>query len=220
MKVVLLHAFPLDERMWDQQRKVLAGHEVVAPNLYDLGGNSIEAWSGRILAETPGDLAAVGASLGGYVGLAMAREAPGRVRALLLAGSRASADPPERRAAREEMIRVVTEEGIEGWNRDFYPPGPSDRTTDELVRGIEALRDRADATDVVAAFEGALAVVVGDQDELLPVEEARRIAESAPTGRLAVVEGAGHLVNLDAPARFNELLGELLEHAPEETKRL
>jgi len=220
MKVVLLHAFPLDERMWDQQRKVLAGHEVVAPNLYDLGGNSIDTWAGRILAKTPGDLAAVGASLGGYVGLAMAREAPDRVRALLLAGSRASADPPERRAAREEMIRVVTEEGIEGWNRDFYPPGPSDRTTDELVRGIEALRDRADATDVVAVFDGPLAVVVGDQDELLPVEEARRIAESAPNGRLAAVEGAGHLVNLDAPERFNELLGELLERAPEETKQL
>ena len=118
------------------------------------------------------------------------------------------------------MIRVVTEEGIEGWNRDFYPPGPSDRTTDELVRGIEALRDRADATDVVAVFDGPLAVVVGDQDELLPVEEARRIAESAPNGRLAAVEGAGHLVNLDAPERFNELLGELLERAPEETKQL
>jgi len=193
---VLLHAFPLDERMWDEQRKVLAGHEVVAPNLYDLGGNSIHTWAGRILAETLGDLAVVGASLGGYVGLAMARQTPDRVRALLLAGSRASADPPE------------------------YPPGPSDRTTDELVRGIEALRDRSDATDVVAAFQGPLAVVVGDQDELLPVEEARRIAESAPNGWLAAVEGAGHLVNLDAPERFNELLGELLERAPEEMKQL
>jgi pimeloyl-ACP methyl ester carboxylesterase len=210
MKVVLLHAFPLDERMWDQQRKALAGHEVMAPNLYDLGGNSIDAWAGRILAETPGDLAAVGASLGGYVGLAMARQAPDRVRALLLAGSRASADPPERRAAREEMIRVVTEEGIEGWNRDFYPPGPSDRTTDELVRGIEALRDRNDATDVVRGFEGPIVVVVGDQDELLPVEEARGIAESASDGQLEIVEGAGHLVSVEAPERVNQVLLELL----------
>ena len=211
MKVVLLHAFPLDERMWEEQRKALSGHEVVAPNLYDLGGNSIDAWAGRILAETPGDLAVIGASLGGYVGLAMARQAPGRARALLLAGSRASADPPERLAAREEMIRVVSAEGIAGWNRDFFPPGPEDRTTDELVRGIEALRDRPDAADVVAAFQGPLAVVVGDQDELLPVEEARRIAASAANGRLEIVEGAGHLVNLDAPERFDEVLGELLE---------
>jgi pimeloyl-ACP methyl ester carboxylesterase len=111
------------------------------------------------------------------------------------------------------MIRVVTEEGIEGWNRDFYPPGPGDRTTDELVRGIEALRDRPDATDVVAVFQGPLAVVVGDRDELLPVEEARQIAESAPKGRLDVVEGAGHLVSLEAPERFNQILLELLRRA-------
>jgi pimeloyl-ACP methyl ester carboxylesterase len=210
MKVVLLHAFPLDERMWEPQRAVLAGHEVVAPNLYELGGSSIDAWAGQILGQTAGDLVAIGASLGGYVGLAMARRAPERVGALLLAGSRASADPPERRAAREEMIRVVTEEGIDGWNRDFFPPGPDDRTTDELVRGIEALRDRPDATDVVPELRGPLTVVVGEQDELLPVEEARKIAESAPDGRLEIVKGVGHLVSLEASERFNQILLELL----------
>jgi len=52
------------------------------------------------------------------------------------------------------------------------------------------------------------------------VEDARRIAESTPNGRVATVEGAGHLVNLDAPERFNELLGELLERTPEDTKHL
>jgi pimeloyl-ACP methyl ester carboxylesterase len=210
MKVVLLHAFPLDERMWEPQRAALAGQEVVAPNLYDLGGSSIDEWAGEILGQTAGDLVAIGASLGGYVGLAMARRAPERVGALLLAGSRASADPPERRAAREEMIRVVTEEGIDGWNRDFFPPGPDDRPTDELVRGIEALRDRPDATDVVTELRGPLTVVVGEQDELLPIDEARRIAESAPDGRLEIVEGAGHLLSLEASERFNQILLELL----------
>jgi pimeloyl-ACP methyl ester carboxylesterase len=213
MKVVLLHAFPLDERMWEPQREALSEHEVVVPNLYDLGGSSVDSWAGRILDETAGELVAVGASMGGYVGLAMARWAPERIRALLLAGSRASADPPERRAAREEMIRVVTGEGIAGWNRDFFPPGPDDRTTDELVRGIQALRDRPDATGVVAELHAPLAVVVGDRDELLPVEEAREIAGSAPYGRLEIVEGAGHLVSVEAPERFNEILLELLRQA-------
>ena len=39
MNVVLLHAFPLDERMWDSQRAALATHDVVAPNLYALGSS-------------------------------------------------------------------------------------------------------------------------------------------------------------------------------------
>src|SRR5262245_38257494 len=140
--------------MWESQLPVLGGEDVYVPNFYDLGGNSVDGWAEHVLERAEGhELVPVGASLGGYVALAMARVAPARVKALLLAGARATADPPERRAAREEMIRVVQAEGIEGWNREFSPPGPDDRTTDELVRGIQALRDRRDATDVVARSE-------------------------------------------------------------------
>ena len=81
------------------------------------------------------------------------------------------------------------------------------------MRGIQALRDRRDATDVVAGFTGPLMVVVGDRDELLPVDEAREIAGSAPDGRFEVVEGAGHVVSVDAPERFNQILLELLSPA-------
>ena len=210
MTVVLLHAFPLDERMWEPQLAALTDYDYRAYRLYHLGGSSIDGWAEWLLEDVPGELLLVGASLGGYVALAMARRSPQRVRGLLLAGSRATPDPPDRKALRDEMIRVVQADGIEGWNRQFSPPGPSDRTTDELVGGIEALRDRPDATDVVASFAGPLVVVVGDQDDILPVDEARQIAESAPNGRLEVVEGAGHLVSVDAPERFNEILLELL----------
>jgi pimeloyl-ACP methyl ester carboxylesterase len=213
MTVVLLHAFPLDERMWEPQLAVLGDQQVVVPNLYGLGGSSIDGWAERVLDEVEGELVVVGASLGGYVALAMARRDPERIRRLLVAGSRATPDPPDRKALRDEMIRVVEKEGIEGWNRDFSPPGPSDRTTDELVRGIEALRDRPDATDVVTSFEGPLVVVVGDQDDIVPVEEARKIAASAQNGLLEVVEGAGHVVSVDAPERFNQILVGLLRSA-------
>jgi pimeloyl-ACP methyl ester carboxylesterase len=210
MRVVLVHAFPLDDRMWDSQLEVLHDEDVYIPYLYGLGGNSVDGWAEHVLERTEGELLVVGASLGGYVALAMARTSPDRVGALLLAGARAAADPPDRRALRDEMLRVVREEGIEGWNREFSPPGPEDRTTEELVQGIQALRDRQDATEVVTSFEGPLVVLVGDQDEILPVDEARQIAESAPDGRLEVVEGAGHVVSMDAPDRFNEILRELL----------
>ncbi len=72
--------------------------EVVTPNLYELGGSSVDGWAERILDEADDDLIAVGASMGGYVALAMARRAPERVRGLLLAGLARDADPPDRRA--------------------------------------------------------------------------------------------------------------------------
>ena len=213
MKVFLLHAFPLDERMWAPQREALAGHEVVTPNLYDLGGNSVDAWAERLLAETDGDVVAAGASMGGYVALAMARAAPERVRGLLLAGARAGADTAERRAARDEGIRVLREQGIEAWAPTAPAPPPPERSVDELVRATEALRDRSDASDVVASFGGPLAVVVGDRDDFLPVDEAREIAESAPDGRLYVLEDTGHFSSIERRNRFNEILSELLERA-------
>jgi pimeloyl-ACP methyl ester carboxylesterase len=213
VKVVLLHAFPLDERMWSPQRPALDGYDIVAPNLYDLGGNSIEHWAERILEGLDDDLVAVGASMGGYVAYAMARAAPERTRGLLLAGSRAGADTPQRRAARDESIRVLREQGIEAWKSSAPAPPPPERTVEELVRATEALRDRPDATDVVRSFTGPLALVVGDRDDFLPVEEAREIAASAPDGRLYVLEDTGHFSSIERPKRFNEILSGLLEAA-------
>ncbi|MCS7007052.1 MAG: alpha/beta hydrolase, partial [Gaiellaceae bacterium] len=104
MNVLLLHAWPLDERMWEPQLPALreAGFEALAPRLYGRGP-SIEGWAAQLLAETEGPLVVVGASVGGYTALALARRAPERVVGLALVGSRAGADSPERRRAREEL---------------------------------------------------------------------------------------------------------------------
>ena len=213
MKVVLLHAFPLDERMWAPQRPALDGHEVVAPNLYDLGGNSIDGWAERILEDASGEFFAAGSSMGGYVALALARQAPDRVRGLLLAGSRAGADSDERKAARNEGIRTLREEGIEAWQSQSPAPPPPERTVEELVRATEALRDRRDATEVVRTFAGPLAFVVGDRDDFLPVAEAEELAAAAPDGRLYVLEDTGHFSSIERPKRFNEILTEQLRAA-------
>lgn len=210
MKVVLIHAFPLDERMWNPQLETLADHEVATPNLYDLGGNSIERWAEAILDGGDDKVAVVGASIGGYVGLAMARRAPERVAGLLLAGSRAGADSPERRSARDEGIRILREQGIDAWAPNAPAPPAPERTVDELVRGLEALRDRPDATDVVRGFERPLWIAVGENDPFLPLDEAREIVAAAPNGRLEVFDGAGHFTNLEQPDRFNALLREFL----------
>jgi pimeloyl-ACP methyl ester carboxylesterase len=191
VKVLLLHAFPLDETMWEPQRPALEGHDVVAPNLYALGGNSIDGWAETLLGQVDGPFAAVGASMGGYVALALARRAPERVLGLMLVGSRAGPDTPERRRVRGELLRELSDEG--------------------LYRATEALRDRLDASDVVRSYPGPFLLVRGAEDELLSEPEAREVAAMAPQGRLEVVEGADHIVSQDNTRRFNELLREFLE---------
>ena len=213
MKVVLLHAFPLGLEMWAPQRDALEGHEVVTPNLYDLGGSSIDAWAERILEDVEGDFAAVGLSMGGYVALALGRLATERVRGLFLAGARVGADDADRRAARDKAIQTLREDGIEAWAPSAPAPPPPERTLDELIRATEALRDRQDSTDFVASFQRPLWVVVGENDPFLPTDEAREIVASAPNGRLEIIEGAGHFTNVERRTRFNELLREFLTAA-------
>jgi 3-oxoadipate enol-lactonase len=211
VNVVILHAFPLGPEMWAPQREALEEHEVVAPNLYGLEGNSIEGWAQQILDEVDGEFAAVGASMGGYVAYELARRAPDRVRGLFLTGARAGADDEQRRAARNAAIETLRRDGIEAWAPTAPAPPPPERTVEELVRATEALRDRRDSSDVVAAFRGPFWLVVGDGDPFLPVDEARGIVASAPNGRLEVLEGVGHFTNIERRTRFNELLREFLD---------
>src|SRR6266508_3328895 len=158
VNVVLLHALPLDERMWEPQRSALSEHDVVSPNLYVLG-SSMDAWANAILDRLEGPFVAVGASMGGYCALAIARKAPERLAGLVLAGSRADADSPERREARAGTIRLVQEHGVEALWEDMRPKlFPEDAAAEVagrareialeqkpegLVAAVEAIRDRS-----------------------------------------------------------------------------
>ncbi len=194
MKILLLHAFPLDPSMWEAQQPVLEGHEVVAPSIYGRG-STMDAWADSLVGALDGPFdCCVGASMGGGCALALERKLPGLLGALVLSGAHAGPDAPERRPFREQQIAELREQGDE-----------------KKVAVVQALRDRPDDRAVLASFAGPVLVVVGDSDEMVSVDAARALAESAPRGRLEVIEDAGHLTSLDQPDRFNAVLARFLE---------
>ncbi len=208
MTVVFLHAFPLDERMWH-----MGTH---APRLYGLG-SSMDDWADAVLESYPGRLILIGASMGGYAALAAARRAPERLAGLLLAGSRPEADTPERYAKRAETIAIARERGAEGvWDAmraglfgdDSDPDVVArarglalDRSEDELVTALGAIRDRPDSTEAYRALGDRAVTVVGDRDPYVPVDDARRFEPDA-----VVLPDCGHLVSLERPAEFGLVL--------------
>jgi pimeloyl-ACP methyl ester carboxylesterase len=200
VKVLLLHAWPLDERMWEPQLPVLRelGFDAVAPRLYGRG-SSIDGWAAQLLGEIEGPFVAVGASMGGYTALALARRAPERVVGIVLAGSRADADSDERRRSRDEQIAALRANGVPAGSDTSVP-------VEELAVAQEAIRDRPDATGVIGAFGGPMLVCVGDADDIVSVDEARAIAGAALRGSLEVFPGAGHLPSVEQPDRFADVL--------------
>jgi pimeloyl-ACP methyl ester carboxylesterase len=212
VKVLLLHALPLDERMWEPQRDALRDHDVLAPRLYGRG-RTMDAWARSIADEVDGEVAVVGASMGGYCALALARLVPERVRALLLAGSRPDADSPERRAGRADTIELIRREGADGLWRFMVPKLFADernadvslmhRDPEDLIAAVEAIRDRDDSTELARTFDGPLQFVVGEHETFVQPGE---LAEFD----IRVVPGAGHLVNIESADEFNAILQEFL----------
>ena len=210
MTVLLLHAFPMDERMWEPQRSVIP--DAVAPRLYGRG-QTMDAWADSIVGEVDGELVVVGASMGGYCALALARRAPERVSAMLLLGARPDADSEERRAGRAKTIALIRDGGPEALWSDMAPKlfaaeGAADdtllfRDADALVGAVEAIRDRTDSTDVARGLGDRVRFVVGEHDPFVSADELREFD-------VRELSGAGHLANLEQPDAFNEQLRDFL----------
>jgi 3-oxoadipate enol-lactonase len=123
--VVLLHAFPLNGRMFDPQMEALsAERRVVAPDYPGFGRSPrtpaqpdvrYYAEAVRRLLDRLGIERVVlgGVSMGGYVAFGCLRFFPEKVSGLILADTRPEPDSEEMRANRKNMARRVAEEGVE-----------------------------------------------------------------------------------------------------------
>jgi pimeloyl-ACP methyl ester carboxylesterase len=121
--LVLLHAFPLNARMWEPQLS-LAGHgwRVVAPQFRGFDGSpgdppaaAVDDYAADVIDLLDGlhieDAVVGGLSMGGYVAFALLRLAPSYVRGLVLADTRAQADTPEAVEGRKRMLELVASSG-------------------------------------------------------------------------------------------------------------
>ena len=236
--MVLLHAFPLDGEMFEPQWTALAGRaRFVVPDLRGFGGSTafpgpseMGAMADDVLAllDHLGIESAVvgGVSMGGYAALALLRNDPGRVRALVLADTQTSADDLTGREVRERTAQEVLARGSTAllplMDRLLRPGAPEalrDRVSAWITSGspegqaaaLRGLALRPDARDILARFGGPVLVVVGTEDVLTPPPKARAMADLLPGAELVEIPAAGHLANLEQPEAFNAALGRLLD---------
>jgi 3-oxoadipate enol-lactonase len=166
-----------------------------------------------------------GASMGGYATLAFLQAAADRVEGLVLANTRAGADSLEARANRRNMLALLDREGPSGVAREMMPKllgktthetnPEAEATVRRLIKqqspvavraAIHRMMHRPDSTPLLATIKVPTLVITGDEDELIPIDESRAIANAVPGATLLLIPRAGHLSNLEQPDPFNNAL--------------
>jgi 3-oxoadipate enol-lactonase len=230
--LLLLHAWPLDAREWEPQRAALPdGLRVAAPNHPGFGGTpsagdvmTMEACATNAVAAMDDagiDRALVcGISIGGYVAFELWRRTRERVLGLVLANTRAVADTPEAAAGRRDTAERLRREGN---LLATEPPAllAADAPTElqEHVRALIAdqsaeaiaaaqlgMAARPDSTPDLATIDVPTLVITSSGDRLINPEVSVAMGQQIPSARVEVIEGVGHLTNLEAPEAFNRLL--------------
>lgn len=160
-----------------------------------------------------------GHSMGGGVVLTMALRDPKAYSGLVLVGTGARLRVLP---AIFEMVKGDMDAAAEMMARSVYSKGVS---ADELGRAIRQLRevdpdvlygdfeacDRFDIMKEVGSITTPAIVVVGAEDAMTPIKYAEYLRSSMPDARLEIIEGAGHMVMLEQPERFNAVVERFLE---------
>lgn len=240
--VVLLHAFPLSAAMWRDVRTELGGRcRLVTPDQRGFGGSPLGA-DPPSLDEVADDVAGLldrlgldrvvlgGLSMGGYATMAFLRRHPERVRAVVLADTKAGADAEAAAANRERIAARLDAEGTtDALLEDVLPPllGPTtlrDRPwTAGRVHGLvehssppaaawaqRAMSSRPDSLATLREVAVPALVIRGAEDALSSEEDSRAMADALPGGELVVLDGVGHLSAVEDPPAFAAALSDFL----------
>ena len=238
--LVFIHGHPFNRSMWDAQISHFRDrYRLILPDLRGYGETDVTT-PRVMLDEMALDILHLldmlnidkaifcGLSMGGQILLDLYRLAPSRVQALMIADSDARGETPasrEQRLAKADDIlqkgmRRHTDETIHQYiaaaamhNPEVYPPLHRMMSGTKPEGAAAAHRGRADRRDHTAILGSIVApalIIVGSEDYFTPLPIARIMSEGIPAAQLAVVDGAGHLPNMEKPDLFNKILDEFL----------
>jgi 3-oxoadipate enol-lactonase len=168
---VLLHAFPLNARMWEGQLTLAAsGWRVIAPQLRGFDGGagepaaaSVDDYAGDVIdlldALHIHQAVVGGLSMGGYVAFAVLRLAARYVQGLVLADTRSQADTPEGIAGRKRLLQLLDDKGPSAVAEEMIPKLLGDTTRRTKPAVVETVRSLVLASPADAIAGGIRALM-------------------------------------------------------------
>lgn len=235
--VVLIHGYPFNRSLWNEQVEALSGkYRVVAPDLRGFGES--DSSSGPVtMNRMAQDVAQLmdqldipqavigGLSMGGYVALAFCKQFPERVRAVVLADTRAQADTEEAKKTRAEQAEKALSEGMAGIADAMLPKLLTPDTVSKRPEVVKRIRDmmlktkpegaagallgmaqRDDQTEFISSIKVPALIIAGREDAITPPADSEAMHAKIAGSRLIVIENAGHVSNLEQTQQFNDAL--------------
>jgi len=163
----------------------------------------------------------VGCSLGGVIAFEVWKQAASRFEAMTIVGS--FAVYPNARQYAEGIVQTVRAAGTMqafAQQRAAKLGLPAQRLAETIeqmaCKSVACYEASTQATwtgdyrDVLKTIDVPTLVLCGEHDAVAPLALSQEIARGIAGSRLAIVPGAGHVANADAPERFNALLREFL----------
>ena len=168
--------------------------------------------------------------MGGYVAFAFVKKYPHRVQALILADTRAEADTTEARSRREQQAQAALKDGPHELVNQMIVKMVTEKTFTNDPRLVERIRrmmestspagiagalrgmaQRADSTPLLRSIQVPTLIIVGGEDSLTTVADARKMADEIPNSDLVVVPEAAHLTTLEKPQEVNAAIRGFLQ---------
>ena len=240
--VVLIHGYPFNRSLWNEQVDVLSkDHRVIVPDLRGFGESEAPDAPatmnrmGQDVAQLLDHLkiaraTIAGLSMGGYVALAFYKQMPERVRALILADTRAQGDTEEAKHTRLQQAEKALSEGMAGIADAMLPklltpetvskrPEIVKRVRDMMLKtrpegaaaALRGMAERDDQTSLLPKISVPTLILVGADDAITPVADSEKMNQAIAGSTLVVLENAGHVSNLERTEQFNEALLEFLK---------
>jgi 3-oxoadipate enol-lactonase len=240
--VVLIHGYPFNRSLWTEQVQALSSrYRVVTPDLRGFGEsdssegpvtmNQMAQDVAKLMDQLGIDHAVIGGlSMGGYVALAFAKQFPSRVKALILADTRAQGDTEEGKQTRSQTAEKALSEGMAGIADAMLPKLLTPETVSKRPEVVKRVRDmmlktkpqgaasallgmaqREDLSEFISTIAVPTMVIVGREDAITPVGDSEKMESKIQPSHLVVLDNAGHVSNLEQTEHFNYALVKFLD---------
>lgn len=229
--LVLIHGFPMHRHVWDDFKSEFSNSfTVYTIDLPGFGESALlkENFTIDEIATVVLDWARqqklerffiIGHSLGGYVALGMANQAPDPIAGMVLLHSTALADNPEKKQSRDKVLDFVDKNGAEAFTSNFIAPlfanqnHPAvdevkviaSKASAEAVKGYtRAMRDRSDRTAVIKNLKFPLLLVGGEKDGGISPASLQEQANLNPKAEVTIYSDVAHMGMFEAPKMISE----------------